>query len=54
MNKQEAVEKLKTLQGDDDTEWAHGKADDVLCKLLQSLGYDDVVREYSEIQKWYA
>ncbi|MBS9405627.1 hypothetical protein KG088_18725 [Halomonas sp. TRM85114] len=32
----------------------HEEADEVLCKLLISLGYDDVVDAYRRIEKWYA
>jgi hypothetical protein len=32
----------------------HSSADKVLCQLLRSLGYDEVVNEYELIDKWYA
>ena len=54
MIKEEAIAKLAQLQTDDDTESAHGDADDILCELLQSLGYADVVDAYAKIDKWYA
>lgn len=37
-----------------DTEAAHSIADDVLCDLLKSLGYEDVVEAWREVDKWYA
>ena len=37
-----------------DTEADHGKADEVLCLFLLSLGYDRLVQKYSEVKKWYA
>lgn len=37
-----------------DTEMAHREADDVLCDLLCSLGYAEVVKAYNKIEKWYA
>lgn len=37
----------------DDTEAAHRFADDILCDLLTSLGYVDVVAEYRKIHKFY-
>ena len=52
--RQEAIEKLKTLAKDLDVEIAHKEADVVLCQLLFTLGYGDVVDEYHRIYKWYA
>ena len=37
-----------------DQELAHVYADDVLCSLLRSLGYNDIVDAYDEIGKWYS
>jgi len=54
MTKEEAIETLKTLAKDDDTEVAHKEADVVLCQLLFTLGYGDVVAEYHRVYKWYA
>ena len=54
MTKEEAIESLKTLAVDDDIEIAHKEADVVLCQLLFTLGYGDVVDEYHRIYKWYA
>ncbi|HII3143175.1 TPA: hypothetical protein ACY3HI_001498 [Citrobacter braakii] len=54
MTREEAINKLKVLQGMRDKEIAHCNADDVICDLLKALGYEDVVKEYDEIDKWYA
>lgn len=57
MNKQELIKyyinELKDLHSLD-TEVSHKLADDVLCDLLCELGFDEVVEEYHEIDKWYA
>jgi len=53
MTKEEAIKELKTFQGYYDVEPAHSEADDVLCGLLISLGYDDVVEEYNKVSKRY-
>lgn len=37
-----------------DTERHHEDADEILCKLLSHLGYDDIVNLYCQIDKWYA
>jgi hypothetical protein len=37
-----------------DAEDQHSNADDVLCELLKSIGYDDVVKAWQDVPKWYA
>lgn len=54
MNKIEALVLLREEQKNEDWEIAHSNADDILCKFLLSLGYEDIVREYNLINKWYA
>lgn len=54
MTREEAIAELKEQQKNGDTENAHRQADGVLLKLLYSLGYQDVVAEWDEIDKWYA
>jgi hypothetical protein len=48
------IERLRKLQKDDDTEDAHKEADKILCEMLIKLGFEDVVKEYNEVGKWYA
>jgi hypothetical protein len=54
MTPEEARNELIALSLSGDTESAHGKADDVLCELLNSLGYSEVVKAYLAVDKWYA
>lgn len=54
MTREEALERLKELDKSGDTEAAHADADEVLCELLIALGYEDVVRAYKKIDKWFA
>ena len=55
MTREEAIAVLKELQGSGgDIEMDHIRADDVLCEILKTLGYEDVVIEYDAINKWYA
>jgi hypothetical protein len=37
-----------------DPEAAHGKADDLMCEMLRSLGYGDGVNAFEAMDKWYA
>ena len=50
----EAIERLKALQDNDDIEAAHSYADEILCDLLTDLGYQCVVSEWEKVPKWYA
>lgn len=54
ISREEAIEKLKEQQNNEDIEVAHSIADTILCRLLESLGYSDVVKEYDRVEKWYA
>lgn len=54
MTREEAIAKLVALQKENDIEMEHVEADSVLCQLLVTLGYGDVVTEFNRITKWYA
>ena len=56
MNKEEALTKLREIynEGRYEEETAHRQADIVLCDLLETLGYKEVVEAYDRIDKWYA
>ena len=51
--RQNAIEKLRSFQGDKEQDY-HIEADDILCELLEYLGYGDVVEEYNKLDKWYS
>ena len=39
----------------DDTEIAHSNADDILCEILQKIGgFDEILKAYDSVTKWYA
>ncbi len=54
MTEEEATALLIKCQKNAYTETAHMDADDVLCALLDELGYGDVVAEYRKVSKWFA
>jgi len=54
MTREEAIAKLRSLHTSYDPESDHAEADKVLCELLISLGYEDVVIEFDNVDKWYA
>jgi hypothetical protein len=53
MTKEQALERLAALDGFD-KEHDHVEADFILCDLLVSLGFEDVVEAFEAIDKWYA
>lgn len=48
------IRRLKEQQDNPDWEAAHGEADDILIDVLKALGYEDIVREWCKVNKWYA
>jgi hypothetical protein len=53
MKRNDGIDQLGEIQEIADIEVAHRLADDILCRLLQSLGYADVVAEYNKVGKWF-
>jgi hypothetical protein len=51
---EEAIAKIKAAKKTGDIELAHKKADEILCDLLATLGYEKVVEEFHAMEKWYA
>ena len=41
-------------RGDDDVEAAHTHAEELMCRLLESLGYATGVAAFLEMKRWYA
>lgn len=54
IDREEAIKRLRECQQNDDIEIRHIEADEILCELLTSLGYSDVVQEWNNLDKWYA
>jgi hypothetical protein len=52
--REQALAELTEAQANGDIEVAHATADRVLCDLLESLGFADVVEAYNKVDKWYA
>ena len=47
-------DEMKSLIDCSDTEYAHSRADEILCELLKSLGYGKIVDLYYDVEKWYS
>ena len=63
MTPEEFAEKMRELAGEkneygqycpDDPERAHGKMDDLMCEVLESLGYGEGVEIFRNTRLWYA
>lgn len=54
MTRDQALKELREIKSNEDGEESHMRADDVLCELLASLGYQDVVDEYEKLIRWFA
>jgi len=56
ITKEEAVKLLNELikEQEDNTESLHYRADILLCKILKSLGYNELVELYESFEKWYS
>jgi len=52
MTERRAREALRALQREGDHEYR--AADDILCTFLEELGYEEIVKEYHKIRKWFA
>ena len=53
MTPEEFAKAMKETQCSD-TEIAHCLADDLMCDLLKSLGYEEGIAIFLESDKWYA
>jgi len=51
--RQNYINQLKECEKEG-TEDAHINADNILCEILTKLGYDDIVKEFDKLDKWYA
>ena len=47
------LQKIKKRYGGD-IEQGHMHADDILVTFLKNLGYEDIVKAYEDILKWYS
>ena len=47
------LEELKKLNNYD-PEAAHGRADNLLCDILEQIGEDEIVKAFRAVEKWYA
>ncbi len=54
ITREEALQALKDLQVGGDIEAEHGEADDILCRVLKTLGEAEIVQEWEKVDKWYA
>ncbi len=53
MTEVQAIRKLRWILNHRDVETGHEEADEVVCALLESLGYTKIAEVYKSIPKWY-
>lgn len=46
--------KMQEITEIGDPEIAHHEADELLCEALEALGYNDGVKAFHNVGKWYA
>jgi hypothetical protein len=59
MTPDEFAQKMRAIseameRGRNDPESRHCYADDLMCELLKELGYEEGVKVFEEMDKWYA
>ncbi len=54
ITREEALQAMKDCHGRGDTESQHLHADEILCRVLKSLGEVEIVEEWLKVDKWYA
>ena len=54
MTPEEFAEAMKEIAESDDPECAHSYMDDLMCQLLDDLGYEEGVKIFLDAEKWYA
>ena len=54
MEKKEFEEKMQEILADSDPEKRHIRADNLLCRTLNELGYKDGVEIFRKMNKWYS
>lgn len=53
MTKQDAINRLQSLQRNDNCSNVHAEADRVLCDFLDAVGYAEISREFRKIHEMY-
>ena len=48
------AERLRELDTEDNPERAHGEADEILVKLVRTLGYNETADAFIRMKKWYS
>ena len=52
--RQNFLKELDKCIEDWDTEMAHVAADEILCRVLVLLGYQDIADKWEQVSKWYS
>ena len=50
----EFLKDMQRVADSNDTEWKHGCMDDMMCDLLEQLGYGEAIEVFRHTDKWYS
>ena len=53
MTKKDAINKLQSLQRNDDCSNVHAEADTILCDFLDAIGHGEIASELRKIREIY-
>lgn len=54
MTPEEFKEKMEKICTDEDIQMRHVYAEALMCEVLESLGYEEGLKPYHAMLKWYA
>jgi hypothetical protein len=53
MSAEEFKTRMEEIRKEDETEDGHIEADNLMCNLLNELGYGDGIDVFTDMPKWY-
>ena len=53
-NIEDYINRIRDLANNRDVERTHIEADKILCEVLKTLGQSELVKEFENLEKWYA
>ena len=54
LRKYKFIERMKAIVEETDIEKRHHKMDDIMCEILEELGYSEIVKIFVDSEKWYS
>ena len=56
MTPEEFADRMRQIAEDlwNDTEGRHAMADELMCELLEAMGYEEGIEIFDDMEKWYS